>query len=95
VGEVAGVQAVHVVGALGLEPGGHGVVLSDDLVGKDRVGGVNTAVAVLNAANAVFADKIVAENDAMTAWFEAQRSHYMNGLNAGYLADVKSGLCTV
>ena len=65
------------------------------LSAKTALAALSTAVAVLNAANAVFADKIVAENDAMTAWFEAQRSHYMNGLNAGYLADVKSGLCTV
>jgi hypothetical protein len=55
--------------------------------------GLNTAVAVLNAANAVFSDKIVAENNAMTAWFEAQRTNYGNALHAGYIADVKSGLC--
>lgn len=57
--------------------------------------GVTTATQVLVAANSVFADKIVAENDAMTASFEAQRGQYLSGLNQGYLNNVNLGLCGV
>ena len=57
--------------------------------------GVQTATQVLVAANSVFADKIVAENDAMTATFEAQRGQYLSGLNQGYLNNVNLGLCNV
>ncbi|MDQ2827013.1 MAG: hypothetical protein M3Y04_08655, partial [Actinomycetota bacterium] len=48
----------------------------------------------LTAAVSVFGDKAVAENNAMTASFEAQRSLYVAALNVSFYGDINKGLCT-
>lgn len=57
-------------------------------------GNVDAAGQVLNAANSVFADKIVAENSAMTASFDAQRTNFLDGVYSSYIRNVSSTLCT-
>jgi len=49
---------------------------------------------ILAGKSAIFADKVVAADAAMTANFAAQRSHYLTGLNKDYVAGVESGLCS-
>ncbi len=48
----------------------------------------------LTAAVSVFGDKAVAENNAMTVSFEAQRSLYVAALNGSFYGDINKGLCT-
>jgi hypothetical protein len=59
----------------------------------DGGGNVAASGAVVNAKSSVFADKIVAENNAMTAWFEAQRGAYLTGINNGLTNGLLTGLC--
>jgi hypothetical protein len=56
-------------------------------------GNVDAAAQVLNAANSVFADKVVAENNAMTASFEAQRANFLDGVYGSYVSGLSTGLC--
>jgi hypothetical protein len=56
-------------------------------------GNVDASGQVLMAKNSIFADKVVAENNAMTTWFEAQRNAYLTGLTSGYVGGVQSALC--
>jgi hypothetical protein len=58
-------------------------------------GNVTAAGQVLTAKNSIFADKVVAENNAMTASFEAHRNAYLQGVTANYMAGVDNGLCGV
>src|SRR3954451_13050770 len=58
-------------------------------------GNVTAAGQVLQAKNSVFADKVVAENNAMTASFEAHRNAYLSEVTAGYMNGVNNGLCGV
>jgi len=48
----------------------------------------------LTAAVSVFGDKAVAENNAMTVSFEAQRTLYVAALNGSFYGDITTGLCT-
>jgi hypothetical protein len=50
---------------------------------------------VLQAKNSVFADKVVAENNAMTTSFEAHRNAYLSEVTAGYMNGVNNGLCGI
>ena len=59
----------------------------------DGGGNVAASGAVVNARSSVFADKIVAENSAMTAWFEAQRGAYLTGINNTLTTGLFGGLC--
>lgn len=60
----------------------------------DRGDNLTTTGQALNAASSVFADKAVAENNAMTASFDAQRSLYVAALNGSFFGDIDKGLCT-
>jgi hypothetical protein len=50
---------------------------------------------VLAGKGTIFADKVVAANNALTANFDAQRSAYLTGLNQTFVTGVQSGLCPV
>lgn len=56
-------------------------------------GNVTAAGQVLSAKSSIFSDKLVAENNAMTASFEAQRNSYLSNLVSGYTTGIQSGLC--
>ena len=58
-------------------------------------GNVTAAGQVLTAKNSIFADKVVAENNAMTTSFEAHRNAYLQGVTANYMAGVDNGLCGI
>lgn len=58
-------------------------------------GNVTAAGQVLSAKNSIFADKVVAENNAMSASFEAHRNAYLSEVTAGYMNGVNNGLCGV
>lgn len=60
----------------------------------DRGDNLTATGQALNAAVSVFGDKAVAENNAMTVSFEAQRTLYVAALNASFYGDVNTGLCT-
>ncbi len=60
----------------------------------DRGDNLTATGQALTAAASVFGDKAVAENNAMTASFEAQRSLYVAGLNASFYGSIDKGLCT-
>jgi hypothetical protein len=56
-------------------------------------GNVQASAAVVNAKSSVFGDKIVAENNAMTSSFEAQRSAYLTGVSNNIVTGVQGLLC--
>lgn len=58
-------------------------------------GNITAAGQVLSAKNSIFADKVVAENNAMSASFEAHRNAYLSEVTAGYMNGVNNGLCGV
>ena len=58
-------------------------------------GNVDATGSILIAKYSIASDKIVAANNAMTKWFEAQRNVYLTGLTSGYLSGVQSGLCGI
>ncbi len=60
----------------------------------DRGDNLTATGQALTAAASVFGDKAVAENNAMTASFEAQRTLYVAALNASFYGDIDKGLCT-
>lgn len=51
-----------------------------------------TAGVLIDKSNA-FVTAVVAENNAMTASFDAQRKAYLTGLNYQYVLGVQTGLC--
>ncbi len=61
----------------------------------DAGGNVVAAGHVLDAANEVFADALVNENDAMTTSFEAQRYLYLTTVNQGFVAGIGTSLCPI
>lgn len=60
----------------------------------DRGADLTTTGNALNAASSVFAERAVAENNAMTASFDAQRNLYVAALNGSFFGDINKGLCT-
>lgn len=60
---------------------------------SDGLPTAGTAGILTDKANA-FASAVVAENNAMTASFDAQRNAYITGLHSSYVSGVTSGLCS-
>jgi hypothetical protein len=58
-------------------------------------GNVAAAGQILSAKNSVFADKVVAENNAMTTSFEAHRTAYLTKLAGSYMGGIDNSLCGI
>ncbi|MDQ6728362.1 MAG: hypothetical protein M3066_19695 [Actinomycetota bacterium] len=60
----------------------------------DRGDNLTATGQALTAAASVFGDRAVAENNAMTASFDAQRTLYVAALNSSFYGSIDKGLCT-
>jgi len=59
----------------------------------DKGDNLTSTAQALNAAGSVFGERAVAENNAMTASFDAQRTLYVAALNGGFFGAINTGLC--